>query len=214
MSSGAGLALTLLLVGGLVATAVIVAPRPVEAGGGESVARDPAHQQTMDLLTQLIASSRGVIAVRPRGATPYVDLLLWLEDEDVPGVLQLDELGLISHSEVMQAATFVTLGGELAAITDETWRLLPRGRRSAGAKVTPEDILAPSFCSRWRSFEHGATRVIARGLSDMEFAWVTDGETDAPRLRISLTWDVDSVDGPDKASTLVAVPQLKISAQE
>ncbi len=190
-STLSGVLLALSLAAALSVTAVVVTPRYLTAqsiAGDVVAARNPVNQQFINGLGALVGRSVEVLAVRPRGATPYAELVLWLEDGGHPGRLDPPELAVLSHSEVLQTIVLYQLfEGESAAS-----RVLDRAEaQSAG------------FCDRWRADSLVAPTVLATGVADMRLEQTGRPYEATQRLRITLIWSSESSDGPDEASVLV-----------
>ncbi len=190
-STLSGVLIALSLATALSVTAVVVTPRYLAAqsiAGDVVAARNPVNQQLINGLGALIGRSVEVLAVRPRGATPYSELVLWLEDGGRPGRLDPPELAVLSHSEVLQTIVLYQLfEGE-----SEASHVLDRAEaRSAG------------FCDRWRADPLVAPTVLATGVADMRLEQTGRPYEATQRLRITLTWSSESSDGPDEASLLV-----------
>jgi hypothetical protein len=196
-----GVLLTLSVVGTLTVTTVVLAPRylaadspPPQAVAAASV----VHQELIDNLAEIVGRSVGVLAVHERGPTPYAEIVLWLADAPggTDGKPDDQELAVLSHSAVLQTVTIYRL--------------------PADEKTTVGPVLesrgGPAFCDRFRAHPGVVPLVLARGVSDMRVErvastqdeWVAWGRWGGlQRLRLSLTWASDSVDGPDEASVLV-----------
>ncbi len=183
--------LTLSILSAFGVTAAMVTPGFLHGSGTLAptglAARSPDHQALIDALGALIGRSPKVLAIHDRGPTPYMEVLLWVDDAKNPGTIDGDELALLSHSRVLQTITYYTLaeGGDAA-----------RYRRGV-------DQLGPAFCTQWRAEPDVMARMIGAGVSDMRVEPVEGGPTGPALLRISLTWGPDSTDGPDEASVLV-----------
>jgi hypothetical protein len=200
-----GLLLTLSLLGALAAVAVVTpayllasgpaAPEPVAA-------RVPAHQEMIELLGSLISRSREVLAVHERGSSPYLEIVLWLEDAENQGRIDPDEIAVITHSEVMRTISYFGLpeDGEAGGREDA---------ESPPARSTffegGSDIRVPSFCATWRSRPDVQQRVLGVGVALMDVQRLPTARDGRTMLRISLTWASDLADGSDEASVLVDV---------
>jgi hypothetical protein len=193
----AGLLVTIGLIGTLAVAATVVTPVYLSAAPDEGsrplVARHDDNQRVVELLGSLIASSRQVLAVHQRGATPYLQVVLWLEDTANFGAVDADEIAVISHSRLLQ--TIMLYGRDGEAAEDE----------AAPVAEMTSDNFSPAFCAAWRARPDVAGRLLARGIESLEIEPAAAAAVDGPRLRISLTWAADSVDGPDKASALLDV---------
>ena len=192
-----GLLVTLSLLGALAATAAVVTPAWLLASPNPApqtvTARAPAHQEVIELLGSLISRSREVLAVHPRGADPYLEIVLWLEDGENRGRVDPDEIAVITHSEVMRTITYFGLEEE--------------GADAEGGEhaVDASDIRRRAFCAAWRSRPDVPPRVLATGIATMEVQAVPRSAEGRRLLRISLTWPADLADGPDEASVLLDV---------
>jgi hypothetical protein len=197
-----GLLVTISLIGALAATAVIVTPAYLHASSSARpepvIARLPAHQQMIELLGSLVSRSREVLAVHQRQASPYLELVLWLEDGANPGRIDPAEVAVITHSEVLRTISF--FGLKEADASDEA-----QPAKAAGWVDEPSDIGSASFCAAWRSRPDVRQRVLGSSVATMEVEPLTDAGDGRALLRISLTWAPDLVDGPDEASVLVDV---------
>jgi hypothetical protein len=193
--------LTLSLVGGLTVTTVVLAPRYLAADTPEPVAVTAdsiVHQDLIESLAEIVGRSVGVLTVNERGPTPYVEMVLWLADDaaGTDGKPDVQELAVLSHSAILQTITI--------------YRLAPDENAAEGPTLDLRS--APDFCNRWRAHPGVAPLVLARGVSDMRVERVSSAQDEwvawgswggLQRLRLSLTWASDSVDGPDEASVLV-----------
>lgn len=194
-----GLLSMLAIFGGMGVTAVILGPRILQAQSDSPsdsdpevlAARDPAHQQTLELVAKILARSRAVLALHHRGQSPFEEIVLWIEDRDNPGILDVHELAIISHSKVMQTITYYS-----------------READPARGEISLDEAGKPGFCHRWRTDPAVTSRVIAAGISDVELIRQPMIQAGKAALRISFTWVSETVDGPDEASALVAVLEM------
>jgi hypothetical protein len=181
--------------GVITTTSIVIVPAALDAAtaadGAPSPApaRDDEHQKTLDLLAALVSRSRAVLDVRPRGDTPFVELLLWIADAHDPGRINTDELGLVRHSDVSQVLTFT-------------------GREPAGEPapaVGRAELVDDDFRRAWRTAAGSRSRIIARRISDLRIVpWPVPNHPQ--RLEIELTWASGSADPPDKATAVVDMP--------
>ncbi len=147
-------------------------------------ASNERHQETLDLLASMIASCKEIIAIKPRGASPYAELVLRVSGEADEHVLA-DEVVLISHSRVLQT---IVLFEHAPSDT---------GHRIAFARSSVE---RPGFADQWRANPEVSPRILATGISDMQLE-----RPSVELLRIVLTWAPDSADGKDVAAALIAM---------
>ncbi len=202
-----GLLATLSIVGALSVTTVVIAPKylmgRVVPPPSVVTARAPAHQELTNALAALIGRSAGVLAIHPRGATPYVELLLWLQDDEDPGELDEGELALISHSRVLRTVTVYRLAA---------------GEDPSALPLSAARLAGSDFCDRWRADPRVEPVVLATGVSDLEVERLQPLRPleagDGHPLRIGLTWASDSADGPDEASALVDALMRQWGPQE
>ena len=205
-----GLLVTLSVIGLLTVTAVVFTPGRLIAtprSPAETVkASHPAHQRTIELLGSLIRRSKQVLALHQRGATPYLELVLWLEDVENPGRIDPGEIAILSHSEVLQTVNFYALDEEAQQEggLDPTLRALVGGAPET-PKLPTSDIAHPDFCNEWRTLPGIAQRVVATHVADMLAHTLGTSESGKTLLRIALTWTGDSSDPPDEAALLLDV---------
>ncbi len=205
----AGLLTTLVALGVLTTVAALVAPSYLNANSipvvEPVVARDAAHQQMIEILAALIGRSREIVAIHDRGASPYLELVVWLEDQDHSGEPDPDEIAIISHSEVMQ--TILCFGYDEA--DDASDEPLPPGWTALNKPGPPlpsmADIDRADFCAAWRDHPLVTRRVLAARIASLAVTEVSRSEDGAALLEISLTWASESADGPDMASVPVDV---------
>jgi hypothetical protein len=198
-----GLLVALCALGGLSTAALVLEPRIIfgepDAEGpptGPVTAAHEAHQDLINKLAALIEQSIGVLAIHPRGAGRYEEIVLWVDDDTPNGQGWPDEreIAIVSHSPVMRTITIYRIVGPGEP-----------GKRNPG-------MGSLAFCEALRADRRCGTLVVASGVADMRVETVAraTGETtaqgaraDPHRLRLTLTWTPDSADGPDEASVLV-----------
>jgi hypothetical protein len=194
-----GMLVTLSILGSLTAATFYVAPQYLAAQPAVPSAVPavyPDHQGLIEDVATLIAQSVGVLAIHPRGASPFQEMVLWLADNDAAGTdgrADESELAILSHSRILHTITIY---------------------RRDGGSISPARAArkSPEFCRRWRADPGVTALVLGRGVSDMrvdtigdqEDQWNQSGQWGAlQRLRVTLTWPDDSADGADEASVLV-----------
>lgn len=203
-SAISSLLLSLLSFGVLTAVAVVVTPKYLRAGdlpGQERHARDSNHQLVIEGLSRLLSGAQGVVALHERGNSPFVELVLWLEDSTNPGVIDRHELVVIGHSRVLRTVT-VYQTARYAGSPNVSWQ--------------PDEpaLRQRTFCDQWRADAAVRPRVIGTGISDMRFERIDESSAEHARYAITLTWTEDSVDGADEATLIVDATVLPRSAQE
>ncbi len=164
-------------------------------------ARNPEHQRVLELLSGLFIQCHAVIRVHQRMSSPFVEALLWMHDRENHGLVDPDEIGLLSHSEVSHTISFRTLRPHDRQPAKDA-RLLSWGGEMSWDPAQLED---PEFCTWWRRCDLVESRTIGRGISDLQLAWIDAVNAGPSGLEIALTWSADSSDSSDQASTLVAV---------
>jgi len=193
----------LFVAGTVVTTAVVVTPRYLLADADPAAvrARGEEHQQIFALFADLVSRSKEVVVVNQRGATPFLELVVWLEDAEHLGVIDPEEIAVITHSEVLQTITMHTLDVSAAAPDP-----LGAGEAPERPKApTRSDIRAPGFCAAFRDRPGVTRRLLARGIARLEAEPQVDSRTGRSKLRISFIWDGESADGEDEASALMDV---------
>lgn len=181
------------LLGTAIVSALVAGPR-LGRGAGERSHSAPLpaptagqhdHRSLMGHLTGLIGRSAAVLAVHQRGATPYLEIVLWLEDRDGSGKAEPAEVVIVSHSRIMRTVTLF----EWAA-----------GATPAEGALKIVRPAMPAFCNAWRADWHVRPQVILAGVSDLAAQPLESLVAGRQRLRITLTWVGDSADGPDVVS--------------
>jgi hypothetical protein len=196
------------------------------------------HQEFANTLAGLVERCVEVIAVHDRGKTPYSEVVLWVEDRVNPGVIDQDELAVISHSQLFRTVAVYGLNscgtGDIDSApmanldhTKPTTRYLAGGtggggsvtgaRRSTLSAIDLNNRQAlgeSSFCDTWRGLSQVKPCVIATGVSDLRLATTQDSNGELSHLRISLTWSADSVDGAGEAGALVKLSARSTTSQQ
>lgn len=131
----------------------------------------------------------------PGQGSPFLEIVLWLEDSENLGTRDPGEVAVISHSRALQTITIAQWAPPDADDHDPP----------ASPDLAESDITGAEFPSWWRSHESVARRVIACGVDGMAADRVRtrDGRG---LLEIRLTWSEDHADGPDEASARLDVP--------
>jgi len=194
-SSTAGTLAILATVGGVAATAFVVTPRYLVASDETvpevTAARVPAHQVTIDTLAAYVARSREVLAVHQRGESPFLEVVLWVDDTHNKGEIDIDEVAVISHSAILHTICLY----ERRRPEDE----------SESPMLPASDIQSPAFCDAWRSRPDVTRRVLATRVSGMTIEDVHSNDDGRAVKMMALTWSPESADGPDEASVLLDV---------
>jgi len=203
----------LVMVGTIAGAAVLFVPRgSVAEAPADLPAGTPEHQQVIDRLGQLVRVSHQVLAVHPRRSTPFAEVLLWLKDDNATGMVELPEIGLLSHSEVTQAITLRTL----SSVDEAVWRPAAASWFSAdgGLAWSAAQCVDRAWCDRLRAFDYLDVLTVAKGVSDMGLWWSEATEVGSPRLNISLTWAGDTADEIDQASITFSVLAPPLRGEE
>jgi hypothetical protein len=195
-----GLVATIALVGGLAGAAIVITPRlsPGAPAAAAKAAAHPEHQAALERLAALIGRSHAVLALHPRGRTPFVEVVLWLEDGRNAGVIDRDEVAVISHSEILRTITYHAYEPPEDP-AEETAAAEPGDPVTVPAVIAPESAAGPGFCPRWRRSRHVVPRVLLTDVSDLRVVQVGEAIDGRGRLRIELIWSSDSADAWDEA---------------
>lgn len=191
-----------------------------------------AHREVAAGLVRLIENSNEVLAVHDRTSSPYAEVVLWLDDRVNPGMIDPQEVALISHSKLFRAVMAYSLssaqdqapaGSSLQAGDRRRTNVPPVGHEEAGGGDSPRgqmptldrELMSQSaFCDRWRALPMVQPRVIARGISDMEVERQTGPQGELSLLRLSLTWGSDSTDGASEVSRVIDLGSRASGPQE
>jgi hypothetical protein len=181
-------AITLLAAfGTLVGVALVIRPGQLHADTPSTrVARDPDHNRSIELVAGMVVRSRAVLALHDGSEGPFEEVVLWVEDRVNPGVIDLHEVAVLTHSPVLQTLTYY---GRSAGDSDAHFR--------------SDGEFDRAFCQVWRTSPSINAGLIGAGLSDVDFAIDSLFQAGRPALRISFTWVSESTDSPDEASVLI-----------
>lgn len=156
-------------------------------------------------LRDLIESSRAVISVAAGQGKPgdpaggfggqTTSIVLWTRDRAGPGVVNLDELLVLSHRPVLGAITATTFGDDA-------------GDDRPGPPVPVAALFAPDPVEALRGAAGAVTRVIATDVRDVsvEQAASTGGMT---QLTLTLTWDDDGADARGGSVVSAVAPRWR-----
>ena len=187
----------------LTVTAVVVTPRYSNAQSIDSgliAAKHETNSQFIHSLAELIGRSVEVMAIHDRRNSPFLELVIWLEDHQGPGQPSIDEVVVLSHSRIL--GTIVL------------YHLSLNEKSSTPLILKRADLKGVNFCNQWRANPKSVPTVLATGISDMRVERTGSPYRGAQRLRITLTWAGDSSDGSDKASVLVDAAMFQSEARE
>ncbi len=176
--------------GALMASAVAVRPIMIAAAATDEptreVASDAAHEQIAQLLAGLIGGSHQVLAVNPPGETPFLEVVLWLEDGANRGTIDPDELVILVYRPSLRSVELHSLAPDT-----ELPGAAPRG-------------YGPNFCTWWRTRPETTRRILGRQIESMKVDLIGSdergGDSLPATLRIALTWIARSTDAPDRAT--------------
>jgi hypothetical protein len=187
------------LAASLMAAAMIFRPFraaavPAPAQRGSVTAAASAHQAVIDLLASVVTRSSAVLAVHERGATPYVEIVLWIEDGAGAGRIDAREVAVISHSAVLRTVW-------LAQAIDDSGPHRADPLAQPAPPLSSAEASSPEFPAAFRARPDVQRRLIATEVADL--ALVRHGD----RLRLTLTWGADSADGADEAAVLFEAPR-------
>lgn len=181
---------TLVVSGVVIGAAVVVAPRMSEAGGAKEgpvaqTAMDPAHQSAIDGIAGLIGLSRAVVAIHQSASGAMTDLVLLPKTGVEMSMVGAADCVVLTHSRSMQTVTLHGLEPDVNAP-------IPPG--------APE-LEDPALPHWMRSARCATRRVLARGVSDLEFRLVGSGSREGRvSVELALTWAATSVDPEDRAT--------------
>ena len=198
----AGLVASIVVLTGLTTVAVVFSPKFAGAGIGNGVgAGQPAALNDRQLVTRslssLFGSSHRVLAIHERGDSPYVEIVLWVDDRFNRGQIDPSEVAVVAHSRVLRTVTwFSLLPGDP---NFEHWEAL------ANDALAVDRLTTPGFCDRWRSHHSVAPRVICTGVSDLHVRIAQQLNAETAVVQITLIWPVDSTDSPTETSAQVHV---------
>jgi hypothetical protein len=191
-------------VGALGTAAFFVTPRLIQADQSDTdptiVPREEAHQAQMLSLLEAMHRCRGVLAVHERAASPYLDVVLWGEDVHEAGVVNEDEVIVLSHSELLQTLTL---------------HYCDVDPQVADPALPLAEAQQADFGVQWRLRGEVESKVIGTGISSMRFTPAFDGEqtaqTDAEESGyvLELTWAGEATDEVDQARAPVRLPRVR-----
>ena len=112
---------------------------------------------------------------------PFLEIVLWIEDGEPVGSVDLSEVIVLSYSETFHAIV--------------AWQLVG----DADVRSTPPSGYGADFCTWWRGLDETTRRPLATGVRGFSVqGWNASGNGGG--MSISLTWADDSVDGLDSAT--------------
>lgn len=224
-----GLMAAIGFVGAFAAVVYVLVPTNLHGGSASSPAQpiEATHEDNqllIESLAALIGHSAEVVAIHPRTASPYMEIVLILHGTVDSDETPAEQVALISHSSVLHTVMLYTFerdsigpgspggspGTERSGGGAEQSRAAKPPRApglpvaaTAPAALTRQELANPGFCDRWRSNPAVQPRLLARGISDMNVQVLDQIGQHANALRLSLTWSSDSADGEDSAAVLV-----------
>jgi hypothetical protein len=206
--------------GALIGAAAILDPVSLIAVSNPDASGQPpraksqhSHREFLASMAKLITGCVEVLAVHDRTASPYAEIVLWMDDHVNQGVIDADELAIVSHSSLLRAVTVYSMNGHQpnAAVATGNGDGFSR---SAIPPLDRETVSQPAFCDRWRALAVVRPHVIAQGISDMRVDRHPGSSGELSLLRLSLTWAADSTDGASEVSTLLDLSRRRQGGQE
>lgn len=181
--------------GGLSVYLVPRALQAAESAGAELVCEppaDPEHLVVFEGLREVFERGRALLGVWEKGGGS-VDVMLWLGDQQGAGVIEQNEVTLVSFSEVLETVSVFTDPGE-------------------GEGLRPVDYTAmsdPRFSDRWRRGERVEGWIVGTGVRVVRFERVAEGDG-MVRLGIALRWGAVGTDGEiSEARFEVRLPEVQ-----
>ena len=199
--------------------AVILDPQSLQA-----VSKPPENLQAAEdrrsefakTLAGLIGDCTEVLAIHERSDTPCVDVVLWVDDDLNPGVIDPHEIAIISQSQLFRTITVYSVEGPGKRFQSQQHRVPSaehrvestqnselRTQNSLGTALDRATVSTPQFCDRWRAQPTVEPQVIATGISDMRLERLPGAHGELSVIRLSLRWGADSTDGAGEASALI-----------
>ena len=180
----------------------VTSPFMPAASNQQSTNATDNHQEFANTLASLVERCVEVIAVHDRGRTPYSEIVLWVDDRANPGIIDQDELAVISHSQLFRTVAVYSINSCGLQVADSapssktdhtkptTQRLTGSGSAGNGGSVTGarrttlsainlnnrQALRESSFCDTWRGLSQVKQCVIATGVSDLRLEPVIEGD--------------------------------------
>lgn len=196
----------LCLLAGTVLVGYVAGPGLVQAS--DSARQQRAEQRQM-LVTALNAVSsavsrcRAVLAMHPRGETPYVDIVLWMTDDRNPGAVDPEELALLSHSRALGSIRLFTLAHGRGGFPDLLTNSIPVVADTTPFAGHPD---SPEFGDLWRSSPHVNSTILADRVSDLSVEIIRSDDGGHGAMRIELICTPESADWAERASVVIRLP--------
>lgn len=169
----AELFMTAVIIAGVGGVAVWVTPMAIEAMTPEPEplgvvrvegAMPEDRAEVISGLRQTLESCFALVGVE------HDALVLWESDTHDHGVINMDEVLVVSHSESLR-----TLSASFA------------GSDAGGAELDPSDLVSARGLRRFRTSTSSTSRVIATGVSDVSVA-TSPGAPGEAEVLLTLTW--------------------------
>jgi len=87
----------------------VTSPFMPDASNPQSTHATDNHQEFANTLASLVERCVEVLAVHDRGRTPYSEIVLWVDDRANPGIIDQDELAVISHSQLFRTVAVYSI---------------------------------------------------------------------------------------------------------
>lgn len=157
-----------------------------------TVAMPEKIEVTLHRLYQMTGASCAVLHLyEPDDRDPFTELMLWIADTDGSGFPESSEIGLLSHSSVLDSIVWYP----------------PRGGHHAIDVL--DHVAARELCRSRRKASPGKCQVFAQAISDLSFNWCNPLESGDELLEITLTWPSKGADGPKRAFKHVHVRRIQ-----
>ena len=194
-SAAIGLLFVVAGIGTLVGAAFIFAgPNNAVADtrGHVAAATPDKIQITLHRLHQITGASCAVLHLyEPDDRDPFTEMMLWIADTDGSGSPEPSEIGVLSHSSVLDSIVWYP----------------PRD----GHHVTEmrDQVAARELCRSRRKASPGKYQVFAQAISDLGLNWCNPLESGDELLEITLTWPSKGADGFRRAFKHVHVRRIQ-----
>ena len=164
----------------------------------------PGSQITRDQFTKQLARTLGqahqVLGISTRSESGATSVVLWMHDDDNPGMADPHEIVVISHAPMLRSIL---------------WYGFDPGPLCDLEPVNAETIVRrpERFADAWRSSLHVRPQFIMTGVSDMA-AYLTGSASAGHTLAgIDLIWVDETSDGSTRTSAMAPLREMRAARQ-